>query len=179
MIDKRRAKAYCCEDISLIENYDKAIADEAQTWNCHHRGEVLPCGVFSPADLQKFGLYWYRPACELIFLTKAEHNKLHNTNSKDETRKKKSASMIGNTNGVGFKQSEEARKRISQALKGHVGYWLGKESPWKSHRHTKEAKEKNAAAHIGRRWYNNGEISKLTYECPEGFVPGRIYYRCN
>lgn len=26
----------------------------------------------------------------------------------------------------------------------------------------------------GKHWYNNGEISTFAYECPEGFVPGRI-----
>ena len=25
-------KRYCCEDISLIENYDKAVADNTQIW---------------------------------------------------------------------------------------------------------------------------------------------------
>ena len=30
-------KKYCCEDPSLIENYDKAIADTTQTWEIHHR----------------------------------------------------------------------------------------------------------------------------------------------
>lgn len=28
MIDKRRAKAFCCDDISKIENYDKAEIDK-------------------------------------------------------------------------------------------------------------------------------------------------------
>ena len=78
MINERCAKSYCCEDLSLIENYALAIADTKQTWECHHRGEVLPCGRFSVDDLNKFGLYYSRPASELIFLTKAEHTSLHN-----------------------------------------------------------------------------------------------------
>lgn len=28
MIKEANAKKYCCEDISLIENYDKAISDQ-------------------------------------------------------------------------------------------------------------------------------------------------------
>ena len=32
MIDLYRAKRYCYEDISLIENYHKAIADTEHTW---------------------------------------------------------------------------------------------------------------------------------------------------
>ena len=47
MIMEYNAKQYCCEDITLIENYDKAIADETQVWDCHHRDEVriLPSGM--------------------------------------------------------------------------------------------------------------------------------------
>ena len=77
MINEKYAKKYCCEDISNIENYELAINDQTQTWDCHHRGEVLPCGRFSPNDLNKFGLYFNRPASELIFLTKAEHTCMH------------------------------------------------------------------------------------------------------
>ena len=77
MINEYYATKYCSEDLSLIENYALAIADITQTWEIHHRGEVLPCGRFSRDDLKKFGLYFNRPASELIFLTKAEHTRLH------------------------------------------------------------------------------------------------------
>ena len=77
MICEETAKNYCCEDLSLIENYDKAIDDTTQTWHCHHRGEILPCGRFSRDDLKKFGLYFYRPASELIFIKKFNHLSLH------------------------------------------------------------------------------------------------------
>ena len=100
MISKYTAKSFCCEDLSLIENYDKAIADTTQTWECHHRGEVLPCGRFSVDDLKKFGLYFNRPASELIFLTPSAHRQLH----------KKGVQM--------GPLSEEHKKAISDALKG-------------------------------------------------------------
>lgn len=29
-----------CKDYHLIENYDKAVADETQVWECHHRAET-------------------------------------------------------------------------------------------------------------------------------------------
>ena len=77
MISETTVKKFCCEDISLIENYDKAIADQTQTWDCHHRGEILPCGRFKAKHLKKFNLYYNRPACELIFLTHDEHTRLH------------------------------------------------------------------------------------------------------
>ena len=74
MIDKNRANKYCRDDISLIENYDQAIADTTQMWHCHHRRET----IFSRKDLIEIGEYYNRPACELIFLTSLEHNRLHN-----------------------------------------------------------------------------------------------------
>lgn len=41
MIPKNTYK-YCREDISLIENYDKAIADKSKKrWVCHHRLGVI------------------------------------------------------------------------------------------------------------------------------------------
>ena len=73
MINENHAKQYCCEDLSLIENYDKAIADTTQTWCCHHiLGEQ-----YSKHYLKENALYLNRPACELRFVTLAEHNELH------------------------------------------------------------------------------------------------------
>ena len=40
MISLRTVTKYCGEDISKIENYDKAIADTTQMWICHHRLEI-------------------------------------------------------------------------------------------------------------------------------------------
>ena len=97
MINEYYAKKFCCEDLSLIENYDKAISDTTQTWDCHHRGEILPCGRFSVSDLKKFELYFNRPASELIFLTRSEHRRLHLK---------------------GIPKSEATKKALSDALKG-------------------------------------------------------------
>lgn len=76
-------KKYCKEDISKIENYDKAIADKSQVWCCHHRDEIrtLPSGMIAlrtTEELKECGRYYDCPANELIFLTKSEHIKLHN-----------------------------------------------------------------------------------------------------
>jgi len=40
MICLKSLKKFCCEDLSLIENYDLAISDTNQTWHCHHRLEI-------------------------------------------------------------------------------------------------------------------------------------------
>ena len=122
MINEKTAKTFCCEDLSLIENYDKAIADTKQTWECHHRGEILPCGKFSVDDLKKFGLYFNRPAAELIFLTPTEHNRLHKKGvpKSEATKKAISESLKGvhRPDLKGIPRSEATQKAISDAMKG-------------------------------------------------------------
>ena len=97
MINKQCAKKFCYEDPSLIENYDLAIVDQTQTWDCHHRGEILPCGRYEAKDLKKFDLYYNRPASELIFLPHDEHISLHQK---------------------GVQKSEAHKQAISDAMKG-------------------------------------------------------------
>ena len=79
MINEKCAKGYCSEDISLIENYHQAIADEERMWDIHHRRECDENGrtLFTKKQLIEMGLYFKRPASELIFVTRSMHNKLH------------------------------------------------------------------------------------------------------
>lgn len=98
MISETRAKLYCKEDISLIENYDIAVNDKNRKWVVHHRGEILPCGRYGRIVLKKFGLYYHRPACELIFMTRTEHIKLH---------------TIGNMYCLGKHHSDQTKEKMS------------------------------------------------------------------
>ena len=117
MICENIAKSYCKDDISLIENYDKAIADKSLVWHCHHRRET----IYSRSGLKEIGEYYNRPACELIFLTPLEHMRLHNLGKhlSEETRKKLSEANKGKPSGMNGKHhSAEARKKLSEAHKG-------------------------------------------------------------
>lgn len=124
MVNERLAKSYCKEDISNIENYDKAVADTTRTWHCHHRDEVkvLPSGITvvrSYKDLKENGRYYNRPANELIFLTQSEHTKLHNLNRSDNVIKKISNTLKGHTSPrKGVTLSEETKKKLSESQKG-------------------------------------------------------------
>ena len=69
-------KYFCREDLCLIENYDKAINDTTQIWDCHHRLEIDL--NLSREQMKERGLYYDRPAAELIFLTHEDHTSLHN-----------------------------------------------------------------------------------------------------
>ena len=79
MISEKRAKRYCSEDISLIENYHEAISDEERRWEIHHRRECDENGrtLFTHKQLIDMGLYFKRPASELLFVTRSMHWKLH------------------------------------------------------------------------------------------------------
>lgn len=113
MISKH-AYMYCREDLSLIENYDKAISDNTQSWRCHHRLEIQDEGrtIYTAKQLQEMGLYYNRPANELIFLTLNEHNYLHAKYKSKEKRDKFTSSMRGKSPTL------EHRLHLSQALKG-------------------------------------------------------------
>lgn len=98
MISKNSIKRIVREgELEKIENYDKALADKTQTWICHHRLELTLDGEFAhtPEELQRMGMYFNRPYFELIFLTRAEHNKLHKQgiSLSTETKKKVSESQ--------------------------------------------------------------------------------------
>lgn len=149
MINKRYVKSYCRDDISLIENYDKAIADTTQVWHCHHRRET----IFSKSDLIEIGEYYNRPACELIFLTSLEHNRLHNISE--------------NNPMFGKHLSEEHKRKMSEALKGKSSVFKGK------HRLAETCK-KMSEAKRGKHWYTNGVIQKMFFddEVPNGFIKG-------
>ena len=118
MISKRTIKKYCCEDISLIENYNEAVNDTTQIWDCHHRKEIELNK--NRQELIDIRLYYNRPASELIFLTHNEHSALH---------------MKGHKYNLGRCLSEEFKHEMSEAYKGENNPFYGKT-------HKNEAKQK-------------------------------------
>lgn len=111
MISKKHVKSFVREgELGKIENYDKAIADKTQIWECHHRLELTLDGEFAHTreELKRMGMYYNRPYFELIFLTKAEHMRLHGKARSEEH--KNSISKIHKGKLV----SEETRKKMSK-----------------------------------------------------------------
>ena len=130
MINEKQTKKFCKEDISKIKNYDKAIADTTQTWDCHHMTETWwNCSM---KELIENECYYHRKACELIFLTHEEHMRLHMKGRKgekspmygkkhsEESRIKMSEARKGRT------QSDETKKKIAESLKGYTPWNKGK-----------------------------------------------------
>ena len=186
-----------CKEYENIENYQKAKADNFKGWCCHHRlethnsdGERRLVDI-TVEELQALGMYYHRPASELIFLTVSEHSSLHDEgvnhpfygkhhsdnarNKMSESRKGKPKTeewrkRIGESN-KGKKMSEEARRKVSEARKGkHL-----------SEEHKKKLSEVNKGNTYakGMHWYNNGKENKYCYECPEDFTPGRLFTNIN
>ena len=168
-----------CKIFTKIENYDKAVADNTQTWDCHHRLETHNSdGERRLVDLSKeeliaLGMYWDRPPEELIFLTSLEHKRLHSVGKQlsSETKRKMSEALKGKHHSeetkrkisrarLGIHFSEETKRKISEVHKGKYA--------------SEETKKKISEAHKGKHWFNNGITSTLRFECPEGFVPGRL-----
>lgn len=108
MISERVQRLICSEDISLIENYELAL-NAKELWVCHHRLELRATGGItdcSSQDLRDWGLYYHRPASELIFLSRRDHSKLHSgviNNYKPGSNK-------------GHTFTQEQRNRLSNSL---------------------------------------------------------------
>ena len=164
-----------CKDYENIENYYKAKADDFIGWDCHHRLETHTSDGerrlvdITAEELRSLGTYWNRPASELIFLTISEHQFLHQKGKprSEETKKKMSEAKKGNKYNLGKKHSEETKKKLSEAAKGKH---LSEETKKK----LSEAKKGKNIWIKGSHWYNDGKINKRCYECPDGFVPGKL-----
>lgn len=114
MISERQAHKYCSDDISKIENYDKAIADTTQTWDLHHRLELTLEGedALSVAQLKMHDMYYHRPYYELIFLTLSEHRSIHH---------KCRSYITGENNPMyGKHHSNDTKLKISESSKGRI-----------------------------------------------------------
>lgn len=140
-----KAFDYCFE-VEKIENYELAVNDITQIWFCHHRNEIQEDGsIMKAKQLKEKGLYFYRPASELIFLTPAEHCSLHmkgKTLSDGHKRKLSEAHKGKNI-------SDETKDKISKSCKGKN---KGKPSNRKGKQHSDESKKKISDAKKGKHW---------------------------
>src|SRR5574344_1082123 len=71
-------RKYYCINLEEVENYNLAKKDNFKGWDIHHRLETNNSDVnLSRKELIALDMYYNRPASELIFMTRSEHNKLH------------------------------------------------------------------------------------------------------
>ena len=195
-----------CKNYQDIENYEKAKVDDFIGWHCHHRLEThTPDGKRRVVDipykeLKALGMYYNRPAEELIFLTTREHNAFKkgqtawnkgkkmseeycrkNSEShkgkyaSEETRRKMREARKGKQPMLGKHHTEEAKRKMSEAHKNISDETRRKMSmAGKGKPKSDETRRKMSEANIGMHWFNNGKINKRAKKCPDGFTPGRL-----
>lgn len=151
MFDSSKEKCYC-DQVNLIENYNEAISDLYNVWECHHKLEAF----FTMDELIEMNRYYKVEPRELIFLKCKEHDNWPHIGRviKDSTKQKMSDSHKGKSSG----------------MKGKIPWNKGKKGVQKM---SEETKEKQRKSQIGRHWYTNGVTSIKCYECPPGYKPGR------
>ena len=144
MINEKQANRFCCDNISLIENYNEAQQDVNETWDCHHK-----LGLFANIQwLIDNGFYYDQRAEMLIFLKHSEHIALHQNGV--HTRFKK-----------GHIISDEEKIKIIAKLKGRKCSDETKNKLIKSHSYrTKKVLQYTIDGVFVREWSSLGEIKR-------------------
>lgn len=178
------AKNCFCDNFEYIENYDLAIADTKTIWSCHHKLEAF----FSRKELQEMSKYYRLSPRELVFVQESGNgDRTHHYYWPHISRKglsdwhKNNEPWNKGKKGVQH-LSEETKKKMSESKKGKPTWNKGlKTGPL-----SEETKDKISKAHKnkkrnyysrgnkGMHWYNNGIVQMQSFECPEGFVKGRL-----
>ena len=180
MINYIAAYACCSEDITTIQNYEQAVADQTQIWICHHK-----LGIdkhMSRKQLIAANLYYNRPAIELIFLTRSEHIRIHMIGNditkgrhlSEQHKRKLSIAGKGKKRTIetrtnisnalkGRTFSDEHRKKISEARKGKKPWNTGKTL---SDELKKMISERTKEAMRSMKYWNNGVKCVCSKECP-------------
>ena len=118
-----------------------------------------------------------------------KHNPMYGKKLSEETKKRLSGMRKGENNAMyGKHHTEESKKKMSLSKKGK---YTGEDNPFYRKKHSEESRRKMSDAHKGKRlskehinkvaeanrgkhWYNNGKEAKFCFDCPPGFVPGRL-----
>lgn len=164
MISKNVYK-FCCEDISLIENYEEAVNSNLQ-YDCHHRLEIKEDGTtVRMEELKEQGLYFNRPASELIFLERYAHKILHSKHpipDSEKTKRKKSESAIKRLQKMtkeekremyGTEMTPELRKRIGESVRKRFAEMTPEERKKKfGHSYTEERRKHLSEKMKGRKF---------------------------
>lgn len=177
-----------CTDITKVENYDLAKADNFESWACHHRLETHKYKDRSRKEWVKrdenvprkmliaFGVYFDRPPEELVYLRATEHTSLHNLGKRTSEETKRKLSEFNRGKKIG-PFSEEHKRKISEALKGKSKSEEHRRKNAEAHRGKKiseETRRKRSIAQKGYHWWNDGKVNVRGRACPEGFVPGML-----
>ena len=171
---RKKMVAYASDETieQMAKDYEAAMKDAAHASSDALKGKKLSEEHKKKLSKAKKGKYT------------GEKHSMYGKHHSEESKKKMSEAHKGEKNhNYGKKMSEEQKKKISEAEKGKKLSEETKKKLSEAHKgckHSEDAKKKISEMRKGKtpnkgmHWYNNGKINKLCYECPEGFVPGRI-----
>lgn len=149
----------------MIPNYDQAVNDKENKWHCHH---IMENSGYSLEWLKKNHLYYKRPYYELIFLTIAEHNRVHKKGKtlKEEHKKKCSDSLRGMTKTDDWKrkigEANKGKKRSESFCKLMSDYAKARNyNPMKGRKHSEETRKKISEKRIAYYKKLHGEFECL------------------
>lgn len=147
---KKSWKRFCKDDITKVENYELAKADDFKGWCIHHRLEFDVNGneVQHPSDLIRLDMYFHRPYFELIFMKISDHIRMHHVNKK---------------HGLGHKVSEQHKMILSSIHKGK--------------KLSQSTKDKISKSGTGRHWKLSDETRRKMSESHTGKKRG--HYNIN
>ena len=171
---RKKMVAYASDETieQMAKDYEEVMKDVARASSDALKGKKLSEEHKKKLSKAKKGKYT------------GEKHPMYGKHHLEESKKKMSETHKGEKNhNYGKKMSEEQKKKISEAEKGKKLSEETKKKLSEAHKgckHSEDAKKKISEMRKGKtptkgmHWYNNGKINKLCYECPEGFVPGRI-----
>lgn len=172
-----------CYELNKVENYELAKSENFVDWSLHHRlethfsnGDPRPkkCNL-TVKELKALGMYYNRPADELLFMRKSDHMRLHALASNNFKP------QFGNQYKKGYHPSVETRARISETSKAVVHtqdwnkkvgesqkkYWdnLSSEEKNKRSKTDSEAQKKWWAEHPEARVMSEEHKRKISEAC--------------
>ena len=83
-----------------------------------------------------------------------------------------------NLQNGGWKHRKLHSITVQKMSEAHKGLFAGENHPMYNRHHTEEAKKKISESSKGRsagkHWFNNGIKNTFVFDCPEGYLPGRL-----
>lgn len=73
-----------------------------------------------------------------------------------------------------MKKEKEGQIFSKKIILVNLGDMKGKNNPRFGIKVPEEQKKRQSEKMKGRHWYNNGEITISAFDCPDGFVKGRL-----
>lgn len=152
MVNLKYLKSYC-RDYEHIQNYEDAIKDTENVWECHHKLEAF----FTKQELKDMGRYYHVPPRELVLCrNRKEHLSYPHKGMKIMGLKhhglKFTEEALLKISPKGRKLSEETKRKISNARKGKKRPNLSELNRKKKGTHlSEETRLKISLAHKGKK----------------------------